>query len=75
MATLRCERVRSMKYQVAYAGNQTDLSTRVNQLLAEGWSLQGGVSVTSLSYHNARDDFWETTWEYNQAMCLPESET
>ncbi len=31
-------------YQIAGAGGVTELETKVQKLLEEGWSLQGGVS-------------------------------
>lgn len=57
-----------MKYRILIASNWEELQHDVNEKLAEGWILQGGVSTTSHSFHNARDDYWDTTYEYAQAM-------
>lgn len=57
-----------MKYHVVSAVNPGELEKAVNELLEQGWALQGGVCATSHSSHNAREDYWESTWEYSQAL-------
>jgi hypothetical protein len=62
-----------MKYHLIIASTWEDLQHQVNEALGRGWTLQGGVSSTSHSYLNTREDYWESTYEYAQAMCEPDS--
>lgn len=57
-----------MKYQVIEARTALELAEEVQKALSHGWALQGGVSVSAVSSHDARDDYWETTWTYAQAV-------
>jgi hypothetical protein len=56
-------------YKIVAAQTWQELEGAVNALLEEGWALQGGVTSTSHSYHNPRDDYWDSTYEYAQALC------
>lgn len=60
----------ALKYKIIMEGDIDDLAFEINHALAEGWKLQGGVSITSW-FH--RSDHFGT--EYAQALYLPEGET
>jgi hypothetical protein len=62
-----------MKYKIVAATTWQELEAEVQLLLDQGWLLQGGVSSTSHSYHNQREDYWDSTWEYAQALHFPDS--
>ena len=64
-----------MRYRIVAAQSWQDLENEVNKCLDQGWTLQGGVAATSHSYHNAREGYDESTWEYSQAMLQPVSES
>jgi len=64
-----------MKYRILLDTTWEGLQQEVNHALARGWTLQGGISTTSHSWHNEREGYWETTYEYAQAMCEPEGKT
>lgn len=51
------------EYQVVHADNSTDLSELVAALMADGWLLQGGVSVSA-----ERDADGVLGFHYHQAM-------
>jgi hypothetical protein len=57
-----------MKYHVVSAGNTGELEKAVNELLEQGWTLQGGVCATAHAFLNQRDDYWESVFEYSQAL-------
>lgn len=46
-----------MRYYIVESPSSTDLARRVNKLLAEGWELQGGVSVVSVTQY--RETFYQ----------------
>lgn len=53
-----------MKYQVVSSANLETLESRINQLISEGWELQGGVSVS----------IWKYAVRYAQAVYKEESD-
>lgn len=63
-----------MEYQVVVAGDHEKLAEKVNNLIASGWTPQGGVAVTqdSRSWENERNGYMEheTDTTYAQAMVL-----
>ncbi len=40
-----------MKYEVITASEKADIVKAVNDLLAKGWELQGGIAVGTASYN------------------------
>jgi hypothetical protein len=60
-----------MKYVTAEGSTAKELDIAVAEWLDLGYRPQGGVSVAAVSWrHDPRDDYWDTTWVYAQAMCL-----
>ena len=61
-----------MEYQVVVRGEATELAEAVSTLVSQGWSLQGGISVTGWidRWENERKGYSEseTTVLYAQAM-------
>ena len=55
-----------MKYTVIFDHSREGLIQQVAQHLAEGWVLQGGVSVCPVDHVN----YVRGTLEYSQAMVL-----
>ena len=43
----------AMEYRVIRASNQDDFEHLVNDALRDGWSLQGGVSISVVGEHQA----------------------
>lgn len=58
-----------MRYRILTASTTYDLEYKVDEQLALGWTLHGGVCVTSHTY--LIDGVWDTTYEYVQAMIEP----
>lgn len=57
-----------LTYRIIVDDNATNLTDSVNDLLAQGWVLQGGVSLVRYEYENARKGYTETEWVWAQAM-------
>ena len=53
-------------YHVAVGEDQYDLMDQVNEKLAEGWVLQGGVTMVNVPGEN----YGETDWLFAQAVVL-----
>ena len=64
-----------MRYKVIEADSADHLSEVVTDFLSKGWVMVGGVSVSGHAYHNDRDDYWDTCWNYAQGMLMTQSET
>lgn len=56
-----------MKYAILEASDSTELEQLVNERLAEGWALCGGVAVI-VHETTDRDGFKHGYWTYYQAM-------
>jgi hypothetical protein len=55
-----------MRYTVIFDNSRQGLINQVAQFLAQGWALQGGVSVCALD----DAEYPRGTLEYSQAMVL-----
>lgn len=61
-----------MKYEIISRDDQAKLAEAVNEYLAAGWELQGGVSVAShfASWENSRKGYTESEHFYIFAQAL-----
>lgn len=62
-----------MKYKIVSGESISELEDQVNNLLANGWLLFGGVAVSNWCFRS-RDDGIEVRSEYCQAMTLESEE-
>lgn len=55
-------------YKILSGDTQENLADEVNIAINEGWELLGGVSAACSTYKNESEGWWDTSWEYNQAV-------
>jgi hypothetical protein len=54
-----------LQYYLVRTDHPDKLDEQVNERLAQGWQLQGGVSMCAIPNPNEPDKLW---WTYAQAM-------
>ena len=59
-----------MKYQVLTADDSDSLERIVNEVIADGWTPHGGLSVAVWSYEDRHGANY-TEWQFAQAMVKP----
>ena len=60
-----------MDYKIIETTRSEALESKVRELLAQGWELQGGVSIAIWSTPTNLYDRYDTNYAYCQAMIKP----
>ena len=61
-----------MKYEIYVIGTAEGLADKINEALAAGWKLHGGVSVAQSfeTHENQRKGYTETDTDYTFAQAM-----
>lgn len=59
-----------MQYEVVTEGTPLELEATVNKMLAEGWQLQGGVSISMAYRVSGRDGDFDSEGDFTLAQAL-----